>query len=333
MHRLSLILVATATVLVGAQSTAHGDSSSQTSQGLVFERDGDLYAVALNGTRTVRLTSTPVWDETEPAVSLDGKWIAYTRRLDYYSSSIWIRSVDGRIKRRITRGSAYDPAWSPDGRHVYFARYLSQDDEGPGYSYHEYCGSLFRVPVDGREPARRLTNDPSLDSFHSHSAPAVSPDGSRIAFSDANQCSGGTTSIAMRVIDTSGRTTSDLSRLTGNVYNPDGEEYGAPTWSPDGRRLAFVGGFSPSVLWTANRDGSDLRRVTPRRVNAGDSFGDGPAWSPDGAWIAFASYEGSNKRTGADIYVIRPDGTGLRRLTKTRANEFSPAWLPELPTK
>ena len=52
-----------------------------------------------------------------------------------------------------------------------------------------------------REPARRLTNDPSLDSFHSHWGPAVSPDGGQIAFTDANQCSGGTTSVVLRETD------------------------------------------------------------------------------------------------------------------------------------
>jgi len=319
-----VILVASATVLLGGQATARSESSSRSTPGIVFERNGDLFAISLDGSRTVRLTNTPVWREYSPAVSPDGRWIAYARRW-LGSSTIWIRSIDGRVQERITRGSDANPTWSPDGRTIYFSRYLTQADKGPNFSFNEDCGAIFRIGANGRD-VRRLTNPPWEDSFHSHWAPSVSPDGSRIAFTDANQCSGGTTSVALRVIDASGRTTSDLSRLPGNVYYPDGEEYGAPAWSPDGRRLAFVSGWNASVLFTANRDGSDLRRLTPKRLGGGDSFQDGPAWSADGAWIAFASYE-----KHADLYVIHPDGTGLRRLTRTKADESSPAWLPRMP--
>ena len=330
MLKLVTLFLAFAIVVVGPRATA--SNSSQATAGIAFEREGDLYAVALNGGHEVRLTKTPVWDETSPSASPDGRWIAYARE-GPNSSTIWIRSLDGRMAKRITRGWDADPAWSPDGRHLYFARYLSQDDEGPSHSFHEDCGSLFRVRVDGGEPAQRLTNDPSLDSFHSHWDPAVSPDGSRIAFTDANQCSGGTTSVVLRVTDVYGRPSSDLSRLRGNDYDsplPFGE-YGAPAWSPDGGRVAFVSGWGDtSFLGISNRDGSDLRRVTPKGVSGGDSYRNGPTWSPDGRWIAF----GSDGRRDSDIYVIHPNGTGLRRLTMTKAaRESSPTWLREFPVR
>ena len=70
-----------------------------------------------------------------------------------------------------------------------------------------------------------MTNAPWKDSFHSHFAPTVSPDGTRIAFTDADQCSGGTTSYALRVIDRSGHTTNDLGLLPGNAYYPVNPEY------------------------------------------------------------------------------------------------------------
>lgn len=168
----ALVTFALIDVDLQASSMARGSDAR-----IVFSRDGDLFAIALDGSNERQLTDTPVWQEITPAVSSDGKYIAYIRSLGEGSnSSIWTRRLDGHGRgKRLTRGWDIDPAWSPDGHHLYFARYLSQDDEGPGYSFHEDCGALFRVRVDGREPARRLTNDPALDAFHSHWAPAVSP--------------------------------------------------------------------------------------------------------------------------------------------------------------
>ena len=47
-------------------------------------------------------------------------------------------------------------------------------------------------------------------------------------------------------------------------------------------------------------------------------------WSPDGEWIAFAAWR---KGAGYDLYVVHPDGSGLQRVTRTKADEFSPSWV------
>ena len=315
--RKGLVSVLVALAVMAASSASSAGSRQTGPEGLVYSRGGDLYAIALDGSRTVRLTSTPVWEEVSPAASPDGRLLAYVR-----GGAIWIRPLGSSAASRLTRGWDVDPTWAPDGRSIYFVRILSQNDEGPGHSFHEECGSIFRVRTDGREPARLVTNPPLADSFHDHESPSVSPDGARIAFTDANQCSGGTTNFALRVVDRYGNPTSDLTRLVGNhsyVYGA----YGAPDWSPDGTRLVFVGGRSVHV---ANRDGSGRRRLTPLRLSVDFLGVHGPAWSSDGEWIAFATSHG-----GQDLYVIRPDGSGLRRLTRTKAAETTPAWLPVMP--
>jgi TolB protein len=209
---------------------------------------------------------------------------------------------------------------------IVFTRYLSQDDTGPGFEFHETCGSLFRVSAAGHS-VRRLTNPPWKDSFHSHSGPSVSPDGRRVAFTDANQCSGGTTSFAARVVDLAGRATSDLALLRGNAYFPVEPEYGAPAWSPDGTRMALIG----DGLEVVRASGAGRRQLTPPgfRLELVDAAG--PAWSPDGRWIAFSAYGRTNDPDTRDLYVIRPDGSGLRRLTRTPADESSPSWIRRMP--
>lgn len=304
----SLLLATTvgalATALVSPATPA--PASPFASPGIVFERSGDLFAIALDDGRTIRLTDTPVWDETDPAVSPDGRWIAYTRGV-----SIWIRSLDGRTVRRLTSGDDASPTWSPDGRRLYFSRFY--------YKGNFPSEEIYWKPVSGREPARRLTRP-------THSCqldPAVSPDGRRIAFTLDTGCGAGTTSYALRVVDRSGEPTGDLAALPNNDAADDGPFYGGASWAPDGTRIVFTRDYT---LFVSSIEGTQLRAITGPRLHAGLPEWRGPAWSPNGQLLTFATHSGKD-----DLYVIHPDGTGLRRLTRTRTNESSPSWLPRMP--
>lgn len=105
--------------------------------------------------------------------------------------------------------------------------------------------------------------------------------------------------------------------------------------SPDGRKLAFIStrGDGLAGLWVLDLP---TKKYTPLTPGQPGNFR--PAWSPDGAWIAFSSERGTTPGTfpgqwevlqSTGIYIIHPDGTGLRRITKEGGVAGSPAWSPD----
>ena len=110
------------------------------------------------------------------------------------------------------------------------------------------------------------------------------------------------------------------------VMNADGtnaRSLGAglsPSWSPNGRELAFDAVVDRNYdVWVMRASGTARRRVTTNA--APDYFA---TWSPDGGSIAFTSDRG-----GEDLYVISADGSGERQLTTDPAPDWGGAWSPD----
>ena len=83
----------------------------------------------------------------------------------------------------------------------------------------------------------------------------------------------------------------------------------APSFSPDGKRIAFVSNMSGSPqIWMVGAGGGWPVQVTALNDPVGSI-----SWSPDGNWIAFSVAPGGGMN--AQVYLVRPDGTGMRRIT------------------
>lgn len=179
-------------------------------------------------------------------------------------------------------------------------------------------GEIFLINSDGTGLTKLTHSGPGVYNDH----PALSPDGTRIAFSTIQSGRSGITLIA---VDGSG-----LRKLTTNNTTFDSE----PAWSPDGSRIAFVRGYDPTAEGFANFtecgtsdiyivgvDSEDGLIVSP---TPGQKSTD-PAWSPDGQRIAYASLSDDNY----DIFAITIQTGEIEQLTLTETNEAEPAWSPD----
>src|ERR1700676_4543609 len=101
-------------------------------------------------------------------------------------------------------------------------------------------------------------------------------------------------------------------------------QVGRPTWSPDGKSIAFISNMSGrNNLWLVPAEGG-----WPVQLTVSDQRQTAPAWSPDGKWIAYQSdYDGDELW---DIFLVSPKTGKVVNLTSTREiAEMSPTWSPD----
>ena len=183
-------------------------------------------------------------------------------------------------------------------------------------------GEIYTVNPDGsgRAQVRRPDEDEKRDWY-----PAWSPDGTRIA----------TTGEVLEPL----RDYLSYRLWSGNdiqVFGADGGGFtrfdtprqhysGDVAWSPGGTRIAYASdAVGNGSIYVVRADGSDGHAILVGESGRGAFH---PAWSPDGTWIAVAREVNQDQET--DLYLVRPDGTGLHKLLERPGTETGPSWSPD----
>ncbi len=279
---------------------------------------------------------------------LAGNDIGYIRKDSaepgiYYSSG-----------KRGPMGAIRAAAWSPDGARVVFNKrvpgapraWWKTYSRNPAYELRLVAGSIPAFSPSGDQFAMSAhpAAGPSLsalevtatatgetrivyqDKTRNVLAGAWSPDGKKIIFGlgpfsaffdgfhseflkpGGDRVEGG---AAVAIVNADGSGFRELTPASDNnafpSFAPDGKRFVYRTFSKDGNGLRIM-----------NLDGGGTSKLT-------DGYDNFPLWSPRGDLIMFARLAGGTY----DVYTIRPDGSGLKRLTNGHGNDAHMAWSPD----
>jgi hypothetical protein len=260
-------------------------------------------------------------------------WLSRPPDVSADNGEIWVMDADGSRQTRLVPSAEdtlrINPAWSPDGQRIAYARYTGRPDDPTHADY-----DIWIVNADGSDDHAAITG-PMWQWF-----PRWSPDGEWLAYTQESpggpwlksgprgqDVGPGPQGPAFADQEVVGTPQADLWRIAVDGTGParpitraDGDDR-AGSWSPDGTRIAFDSTRDGNTeIYSADIDGGDAVRLTDDPAEDWAA-----AWSPDGSRIAFDS-----DRSGtAQIWVMGADGTNPKQLTDDPTGALWPAWSPD----
>jgi len=250
---------------------------------------------------------------------LDEKWQLWLKR--QYWNEINLHNEPEEVAKRLTddfeSGGFYNisPSFSPQGDKIAYVT------ERQG-TFDIYLMSA----IDGQDLGRLVEGERS-SAFESMFVlrPGItwSPDGKRIAFAAKSK-----NKNTLYILDVK-------KKRIKKRFKFDLDGLFEPSWSPDGQQIAVVGlkdGWSD--VYVVNLEDQSLRRVTS------DPYDEKHLdWSPNGEWLAMSSdrpgpnleFDGKKDFPFGeyDIYVMKPDGSEIRKVIESNVDDLHPTWGPD----
>ena len=318
------------------------------------EDNFDIYVKQIGGSGTpVRLTTDPAPD-SNPAWSPDDRWIAFERQQSTGVAILLIPSVGGPERKLAEIAGASQLSWTPDAKWLAFA---AQDSPPRGSL------SIWAINVDTQERRRLttfVTQSAGAESALGDSNPAISPDGSALAF--ARQAKSLIYELYVQRLTRDLRPKGEPARVADKRY-ADVNVYGI-SWTANGREIVYAAG-NPKSLWRVPASGGrtperlpyafpsasqpvisrspprlvytwQLRsmnlwrldtRTGERKMLIGSTYDQWePQYSPDGRKIAFQSDRSGNW----EVWTCDADGSNCQQITSFEGPGCgSPRWSPD----
>jgi Tol biopolymer transport system component len=315
----------------------------------------DIWVREIKRVEPRNITAGSSSDNTQPAFSPDGSRIAFRGNRD--GGGIFLTGAAGGAVQRLSF-FGYHPAWSPDGKQIAVSTesFLEPAEFSPSRRSRIFV-------IDVASGAARALTGPGFDALQ----PAWSPNGRRIAFWGASP-SGDVNLWTIAVDRPPAETrpaavTHDHWTNWSPAWSPDGrylyfssdragtmniwrvrvdqsggEVLGPPeplttpssnsgwiAFSRDGRRLAYTRKLTYSRLYRQDLDPEHATLTgAAKELTSGERRIREPAISPDGTWVAARVQDPQS-----DLVLIRPDGSGMIRLTNDAFVDRMPRWSPD----
>ncbi|CAA0827932.1 DPP6 N-terminal domain-like protein [Striga hermonthica] len=255
-------------------------------------------------------------DGSFPSYSPDGERVAYVK-----SPGLYVMNNDGSGLRTVLTRPAFSTAWDWKRKGVVYA------SVGPSFASEGTKVDIISTDVDNNDRSyKQLTLGGENNAF-----PSPSPDGKWVVFR-----SGRTGHKNLYIMDAINGESGGLYTLTEGPWTDT-----MCNWSPDGVWIAFASdrenpGSGSFEIFKIHPNGTGLEKVIQSGFGGRANH---PWFSPDGKHIVFTSdYAGvsaepiSNShhyQPYGDIFVIKSDGSGIRRLTHNSYEDGTPAWSPK----
>lgn len=315
-------------VMLAAAASALGLGMLLPGGTLAFEsnRAGNAEIYLTDITRRILINVSGHYaQDTNPAWSPDGRYVAFEsygsqREPRWFGGgkSIYVTDLQDTDKtwRTVPRSiQAVEPAWSPNGHYLAVAGWSDSMDYNDIFVISVYDSSF-----------QQITDTPNAAEYN----PNWSPNGERLVYGSLNPGTQTPSEVfVVSFIERGYGLVRNLQqrfsyRTPVRISDRPGASY--PTWTPNGNVMfVYSQGMQNLYVTEATEDAPDVE------LGAEHILIEEPRMSPDGEWVAFSSAPDFNTYWRS-IYVMRTDGTGLRRVTygneQGMYRDTSPAWRP-----